>query len=186
MARLLSSGLQSAINAQNMRPFFLIEGHFDSGHLNLWTGIGELVYGGKTYYGVGSILSLSSIKETKQIEASGMSFTLSGLDTSILALAMNENYQDRPAYVYLGAFDDSWQVITDPYLIFEGRMDVMPIEKGEDTTTVTVNVENIMVDLAKATVWYYTPEDQKLIFPGDTGFDRITSLQSKDIVVGVG
>lgn len=183
MARLLTSGMQDAITAQNMRPFFLMEGHFDSGELDLWTGLGNLAYGGKNYLGVGNILSMSSIKETKQVEAPAMTVTLSGLDESIIAIAMNENYPDRPAYIYLGAFDDNWQVITSPYLAFEGRMDTMPIEESDDTATVTLTIENVLIDLTKSNVWNYTPEDQKLLFSGDTGFDRVTGLQSKDIVV---
>ena len=186
MARLLSSGMIAEITAKNIRPFFLLEGRFDSGDLNLWTGIGALEYGGKTYHGVGSILTVEPIVETTNIEATGLSLTLSGLDNSIIAIAINENYQNRPAYIYMGAFDENWQVITEPYLVFEGRMDVMPIEKSDDTTTVTMQLENIMVDLTKATILNYTPEDQKLFFPNDTGFDRVTSLQSKDIVLGGG
>lgn len=184
MARSLTTGMQNAITAQNMRPFFLIEAHFDSGDLNLWTGYGNLTYNSKTYIGTGSILAIAPIKESKTIEAIGTSFTLSGLDTAILQIAMNENYQDRPAEMYLGAFDDNWQVIVAPYLVFEGRMDVMPIQKSPENVTVTVTVENILVDLNKPIVWFYTPEDQGLFFTGDTGFDRVTGLQNKDIQLG--
>jgi len=184
MARSLTSGLQDAITAKNIRPFFLIEGHFDSGNLNLWTGLGNLIFNSKTYIGTGTILQIASIKESKNIEALGTSFTLNGLDQAIIQIAMNEDYQDRPAYLYMGAFDDNWQVIVDPYLAFEGRMDVMPIQKRPDSVTVTLTVENILVDLNKPVIWFYTPEDQGLYFPGDTGFDRVTSLQNKDIQLG--
>lgn len=188
MARALTAGMQSAINAQNMRPFFLMEAHFDSGHLYLWSGGGTLQYNGKSYIGTGSILSISPIKETKQMEANGIKITLSGLDQSIIQIAQNENYQDRPAYIYFGAFDTNWQIILDPYLQYEGRMDVMPINKGsgEQTTKVSMTVENILVDLSNPVVWLQTPEDQAIYFPGDTGFDRVASLQNKDIKLGAG
>lgn len=186
MARSITSGMISAITAQQLSPFFLIEADFDSGALNLWTGIGDLSYGGKTYTGTGEILNLSATKETKNIEATGVTVTLSGLDTSIIALAMNEPYQDRPARFYLGALDSAGAVIASPLLVFEGRMDVMPIENNGETSSVSMTVENILVDLNRPNPWNYTPEDQEIYFVGDTGFDRVTGLQEKDIVLGGG
>lgn len=188
MARALTSGMQAALTADNMRPFYLIEGYFDSGEIDLWTGIGNLSYGGKTYMGVGKILNISAFKESKTIEANGLSFTLSGLDPAIIQIALNEEYQDRPVNLYLGAFDDSWQVIASPYLHFEGRMDVMPLDEDPDagTATVTLNVENVLADLQKAVKLNYTPEDQALFFSGDTGFSRVASLQDKEIQLAPG
>lgn len=186
MARSLTSGMQAAITAQRMRPFFLIEAHFDSGDLLLWTGYGTLEYNSKSYTGTGEILELSPIRESKQMEAAGLTFTLSGLDAAINAIALNEEYQDRVAELYLGAFDDDWNVVVEPYLQFEGRIDTMPLEDDDGIATVQVTVENILTDMNSAAIFNYTPEDQALYFSGDSGFDRVAGLQEKDIKLGAG
>ena len=53
--RSLSSEMQAVATAETVRPILLIESDFDSGDINLWNGIGQLNYGGKTYIGAGNL-----------------------------------------------------------------------------------------------------------------------------------
>ena len=184
MSRDLTADFIAEITATGLAPIGLIKAYFDSGTLNLWLGIGDLVYGGDTYVGTGTILGISQIQETKTIQANGLQLTLSGLDSSVLNLAENEPYQGRSLELYIAVLDASGNVIADPYLMFEGFMDVMKIKDTARSITIDVTVENALISLERALETKYTPEDQKRDYPTDTFFDFIADIQNKEVIWG--
>lgn len=184
MARALTAGMQSAVAAKELKPFLLFRAYFDSGTLNLWSGFGAMSLDGVTYTGSGDLIALSAIRETLDLEAIGATFTLAGAPQELLAIAHNEDYQDRPVEVYLGMFNNAWITVADPYLLYEGRMDVMTLEEQADTATISLQAENILIDLTIPTELSYTPGDQASFYPGDTGFDLVASLQEKELLLG--
>jgi len=48
-------------------------------------------------------------------------------------------------------------------------------------STVTIDAENRLVDLDRPSNLRYTKESQNFLFDGDTGFNRVASLQDKQI-----
>jgi hypothetical protein len=53
--------------------------------VHVWTGVGDLVWNGKTYKGVGTLGSVSTVGESSEIEAQGITLTLSGIPAELLA-----------------------------------------------------------------------------------------------------
>lgn len=185
-SRGLTSGMATAAAAKVIRPFLLVKLAFDSGDLNLWTGYGDLSWGGDTYTGAGDLLGMEAIEETAEVRSTGVALQLSGVPSSLISLALNEDYQGRPATLWLGAFDASGAIISDPYQLFKGAMDVMePVDEG-DTARFTLMVESRLIDLRKPRPRRYTAEDQKITFPDDKGFDQVTAIQNVEIVWGRG
>jgi hypothetical protein len=184
MARDLTSAFISEITAGGLAPIGLIRAYFDSGTLNLWTGIGDLVYNGVTYIGIISILSISEVQETKNLQANGLNIQLSGLDETILDIAEDEPYSGRSLEFYMACLDSSGNVVADPYLFFEGFMDVMKWKDDGRTITIDVSVENVLISLERALDTKYTPEDQKRDYPTDTFFDFIADIQNKEVTWG--
>lgn len=185
MSRELSVELAAEVSAPVLRPVLLVDCEFDAGEINLWSGLGVLTAFSKTYNGGGTLLSISEYQETQRLEAQGLTITLSGISSSILEVAMDEPYQGRPCRVFIGALNPAGQLVSDPYQLFSGFMDVMNLELGGDTCTVAINVEHKLIILDQSKERRYTSEDQKAEYPGDLGFDFVTSLQDKDIVWGV-
>ena len=74
----------------------LIEATFSSGAVYLWNGYGNLTYGGVTYAGAGKLLDISSVQESIETRANGFTATLTGLDSSLLSIALSEPYTGRP------------------------------------------------------------------------------------------
>ena len=183
MARALTVGMQAAVVAKEIRPFLMFRANFDSGALNLWTGYGALLVDGITHTGSGDLITVSAIRETMALEAIGASFVVNGGPQELLSIAYNEDYQDRPISLYLGMFDADWAIISDPYLLFEGRMDVMILDDDNDKAQIELKAENVLIDLTKPLVFSYTPGDQALFYPGDTGFNLVTSLQDRELVM---
>lgn len=179
----------------SLNPFFAIELMFDteeityngqtiqSEPLYMWTGYGDLDVDGKTYIGAGNFLYVSDITETADVRAAGASVTLTGIDQSILALAISQPYQGRLCNIKLGLLDDNGIVI-DMLTLFVGYMDQMNIEEGADNCTIQMTVESKLIDLERPRTFRYTAENQKARFENDLAFDFIPELIDKPLLWG--
>lgn len=184
MSRDLTSGFISAITAQGTTPILLLRAYFDSGDLNLWNGIGDLTYSGVTYIGVSPILLFDNVKEQTTLAATGLNITLSGLDADIIDIAFNEPYEQRSLEMYLAMLDSSGNVIISPYMLFKGYMDTMKLSDDGKNVTIAVAVENELIALERALDSTYTPENQQIEFPNDTGFNFVAGLQTETVQWG--
>ena len=184
MSRTLSSGMQTVATAEVVRPIVLVQCDFDSGALNLWNGIGDLTVSGVTYVGGGTLLNISSMKESADLAANGMTVTLSGVMEPLISKARNEPYQGRELVIRLGAMDASNSVISTPVIIFSGFMDTMVIQDGAETATISVSVENRLIEFQRSRIRRYTAEDQKIDYPDDKGLEFVAEISEKEIVWG--
>jgi len=185
-----------AIDLPEIYPFFAIELMFDteeivyngqtvqSEPLYLWTGLGELTTGGKTYIGTGNMLHISEVTETADIRAAGASVTLTGISSDILALAIAQPYQGRLCNIKFGILDANKDILLresalpvlledgssidisfgDPTglaQLFTGYMDQMNIEESADTCTIQLTIESKLIDLDRPRILRYTSENQK-------------------------
>lgn len=176
--------LEAETLAGSLRPFLAVKFEFESGDLNLWGGIGDITLFGETYIGTGDLLRLEPAGETDDLRAEGSTFTLSGVNSAIVSIALQEGYQGRPATLFIGALNADGTKVADPRPINKGRMDVMQITDQGETATVSLTVESELRAFERATSRRYTPEDQKIDFPNDLGLDFIPSLQDVDLVWG--
>jgi len=208
MSRNLPSSVQSELTEEVIYPFFAVELYFQSETVRLWTGYGELEYpseSGTIYLGVGTLLNISSVEETTEIEAKGASITMSGIPSSLLSLALSEPYQGRLCRILFGLsipnaslITQASQEITTQDLfelslqsgstnlieIFSGELDQMNIVEEATTCTISVTAENVLIKLERPTVRRFTDQDQKSRYPGDRGLEYIASLQDKEIFWG--
>jgi len=182
MSRALDSALATELAAKALRPVFGCEFLFDGGAIRLWAGYGNLTLNGENYVGAGTLLGVSDYAETAAVEAQGLTFTLSGIQSTILSLALQEPYQGRVCNLYLGAFDPAGALVGAPYLLFSGLMDTMSIEEAGETCSVTVAAESRMVLLTRAKERRYTDEDQRAEYPDDKGFQYVAALQDRQII----
>ena len=195
MSRVLSNAMKEMAVAKVVRPIFLVRMVFDSSQLNIWSGVGDISFDSVTYTGLGDLLSISDIKETSDISATGINVSLSGVKTSLIAIAKNQDYQGRELTVRLGAFNETGSLIADPVIIFSGFMDTMTIAEAGTYSTISIAVENKLVAFERSKVRRYTAEDQKIDYPlklangndnpnYDAGFEFVTSIVQKEIFWG--
>ena len=182
----MTAAMDTAMTAASKHPILLAKFAFDSGDVNLWNGIGDITFNGDVYTGAGDLGGVSPVEETEQTKAAGLIFSISGIPSAFIATALGEDYQGRAAKLWFGAVNDAGAIIVDPELIFVGRMDVMTIDEAGETATIKVAVENVLIALESTSERRYTPEDQKLDFPNDTGFDQVAALQDVTITWGAG
>jgi len=168
------SGVPSGFSSASLTAFVAVELAFDSGTTRLWNGHGDLTVASNTYTGSGDLMSISAIEENNEISAKGLNLVLSGIPSSLLSLALTENYQNRGVKVYVGTITSG---TVASYEAFSGRMDVMTLQESGESCTISLTAESRLIDLERPRIRRYTAEDQKLIDADDTGLDFINSLQ---------
>lgn len=183
--RNLSTEMQAVSTAEVVRPIMFVECEFDSGDINLWNGVGSLTYNGKNYIGAGNLLAVEPVSESTDLRANGTSVTLSGLNNTLVGLAKDEDYQGRALTVKLGAMDENNDVIADPVIMFSGFMDTMMLTESGESSTITIDVENKLIQMDRARVRRFTDNDQRIDYPNDDGFSFVTKIQDREINWGV-
>jgi hypothetical protein len=184
MPRALTAGQLSALTAKVLRPAIFFEGNFDSGDLLLWTGQGPVTVGGKTYQGAGNFLQVSSFEQSLAMEANGITVTLSGIPSDLVSLLIAEPVQGRPIKLSLGLFTEAGVLIDGLMPFFTGTADVPGLEDGAETCTATLTGEGNFVDLMRSYGRRYEDADQQAVYPGDLGFQYVTTIQDKDVKWG--
>jgi hypothetical protein len=174
----LSADAIAQLKSAKITPFVLLQGKFVSGYVNLWTGLGQLSWNGVTWQGLGSLIAISPIGETTELQASGVSISLSGIPSDLLGAALTECKQGYPVTLWLGFMTDTGAVVADPAVAHSGRMDTVEVNEGGDTSTITITVENRLIDLQRARSSNYTDEEQQRLYPGDKGFQFVAGVQS--------
>lgn len=185
MARDITSGFTDEINANALQPVRLAKCEFDSGDILLWNGLGQISYDGEIYSGAGVLLDISDIKESQDLQSHGVSFKLSGIDSSVTALAQVEKIRGRKISCFDAVLDENWQIIADPYRTFSGSMDGMSMREDGSNSSVTIVAENDMSDLTVVRESRYTPEYQKSVYPEDKGLDFLPKIQDVSLTWGV-
>ena len=180
-SRGLTTAVSKEIAKQAIQPIVFVELEFDSATLRVWSGYGSLTWNSLTWLGSGDLGSISAVEETEELTAKGITLELAGVPSENIALALTEKYRGRPAKIWLGFLDANLDVIANPKRIFSGRMDVMVIDEGPETSTIAVTVESRLIDLLKTRERRYTHEDQQIDFPGDMGLEFVSDLQNKDV-----
>ncbi|MCF6304407.1 MAG: hypothetical protein L3J33_03440 [Rhodobacteraceae bacterium] len=183
MARGLQTDIKDAAAASVVNPFNLVHLAFDSGDVRLWTGRGQLSWGGETWTGAGALLKISAPNESTEVQAKGITLSLSGLPADILAIALGEDYQNRKCTVYFGTMTGGI-VDADPFITFRGSMDRMPIVDSGSEATISVVVENRLLILHRSRNRRWTDADQKIDFPADKGFEYVQAIQESPIEWG--
>lgn len=185
MARVISAALEAAILDNVVQPFLLAKVSTSGGDVRVWTGIGDITFNSEVYVGVGTFGGVSSVQETTDLKAAGITLSLSGVPSYMLSVAIGQVRQGLPAIIYFGAFDTATgAVVVDPYELFRGSTDVPEIDEGAETSTINLSVENRLIDLERPRTRRYTKEDQAIDDPSDMGFDFVPSLQDKEVIFG--
>lgn len=184
MARDITAALKTEFTAQNVRPIILTKFEFDSGDLLLWDGIRPFTYLAQEYIGAGNFLTVEAVKETTGLNAHALIFTLSGMPSSLISYALNEDYQNRDCSLIIGALDSAGAIVLNPYVAWQGRMDVMTIEEAGETSTISIRAEHVLKRGDNPTPRRWTHEDQQIDHLGDLGFDQVANLQDLTIEWG--
>ena len=177
----LDSSIVNRLGADEQALFFAVKAEFDTDNILVWSGIDDLVIGSDTYTGAGTLLSMSNTEENLELKSNGIVVGLSGMDTTVVNYALTENYQNRPITIFMGYVMGGTNEVAGTLTLFKGRMTNLVINDTPEGSRVTIDAENRLVDLDRPSNLRYTKESQNFLHDGDTGFNRVASLQDKQI-----
>jgi len=183
MTRGWSGAAQTAIAATVVRPITLVKIEFASGTIYYCDADRDIIFGGFTYLGTGTLAGFSSVEEGIELQTYTLTLSLSGIPSSVISLALTENFQNRKCTMYAGFLDDSYALIADPLEMFSGRINQMNIDSAE-TSTVSLTVESRLVDWERARVRRYNNADQQIEYAADKGFEFVPQMVEKEIFWG--
>lgn len=174
----MSSKTIPNITDKEIEPFYAVELLFDSGAVRLWTGYANKTIESNTYVAAGNLLSIPNVEEVADMSAKSAEIVLSGVATELVSLALQEPYQGRNARILFGIEGE------DPIEVFGGLMDVMTIQDSGETSTISLTLENRLVELERVRPFRYTDQSHKLRYPNDDVFSFVSALQDREIVWG--
>lgn len=177
----IDSQITNRLGADQQLLFFAVKAQFDTETIRLWTGIDDISLDGETYTGAGDLLGITDIEDTLEIKSTNCSFTLSGMDETVLNLALSEDIQNRKIFLFMGYLSGGGNVSAGEITLFSGRMTNLSINDDPDGMTIIINAENRLVDLNRPCNLRYTLASQQIINSTDTGFKYVMALQDKQI-----
>ena len=184
--RSISPSLKAELKKTKLRPVLLLHTDFPSGEVCIWSGTGELSYGDKFFLGMGALMSIEAAAETVDTRANGAALNLNGLDATLLAKALQDDYQGSACQAWLALLDDKGAIIGKPVTIFKGILDSDEITDDGKTATLRITAENRMSDHLRPREYRYTHQDQQTLYPevNDKGLEFIAALQDTKISWG--
>lgn len=187
MSRDITSGMATASTAEVFRPFTAVELNFSTGRLRFNSTDRTLTFNADSgspsddFLGVGQYGSMSVVEESSELKNYSIDLNLRGIPNDIIASALGADYQGRPCRVWFGLMEADFAVIADPTLWFDGLMDTMNIQLGEEAT-VTLKAQSRLARWEEAQNVRYTNEEQQNRFPGDKGLEFVAQMVEKEIV----
>jgi len=171
-----SAAVLTEMGAAKNSPFHLLEGYFDSATVYFTDWNHTVVWNGNTYQQGGHFLSFDGIQETADLQVTEAHVTLSGIDQTMVAKVIQENYIDRRLVIYQAFMTAADAVVVDPFPIFDGRMDAPVVSEDPGTETgagqcsVVITATSHWVDFERKPGRHTNDAEQQIFFPGDLGF----------------
>ena len=182
MSRDLPTGLPAALAAAKLFPAFLVEVNWPDGAAYMWNGYHSLSWGGHTWAPTGYFGGISEIKEAADATANGVTLTLSGIPSALVAEALRNDAQGCPVTIYFGVISTAGFTI-DPYLNWSGFVDTTSISDDGTTSTISVACEKEMID-NRSGARRYTDQDQQIDHAGDLGLQFVAGLSTASFTWG--
>jgi hypothetical protein len=180
VARILTAAMADVIRAR--KPLALLaEIDHPDGLTRLWTGIGTLNYNGFAWTGAGTLGSVTPVKRSTDIAIQDIVFELRGLPADAVKW-LSSDVRNRTATVWLACIVNG-RVVADPYPLIDALLDYQTLPVADDgTVSIKLSAVTGFYTLERAIEEVWSKEDQRLRYPADTGFDRLSILQNQDVI----
>jgi hypothetical protein len=185
MDRGASASVITQIEAEQNQPCHLLEMLFDSQTIYLTDLNRNISWRGQSYQAVGNFLNFSDIEESAELQVHSMTGELSGIGQEFVSLFLTENYIDRTVNLYKAFLNVSQSLVSEPILIFSGRINGVDIKEDPNRGTCSIAMEasSVWIDFNRRPGRRTTNSEQQSFYPNDLGFD-FTSEMDKEIVWG--
>jgi hypothetical protein len=149
--------------------------------VRIWTGAGDLSYGGNDYIGVSVLGSIEGVGDTADLQAHQVRVTLAGIPTDAIAglPASIAGAVTTLRAVYMTA---EGRVHSASRVVFKGRGDYLIAKIGTDHSTVTAVLTSAFRDLRDPPGGVWTDTEQQRLYPDDAGLFFLSTLANRSAV----
>lgn len=180
----LSLELLDAIRASEATGHVFVYFDHPEGEIRVWSGIGERTWLGETWSGIGGLGRVGGVEYTGELREHEVTIELSRVDMTLLGLA-STGIQGRTVTVFLRWEKLDGRFFDDYLTMWKGLADYAVSSEAQrsgsvQTATLQIICRSPLADWRNAAGVAYTNEEQQVLYPGDTGFDRIPDLVNKE------
>ena len=190
--RPLSSSVLTELGESDYKLAILVYGDFPQGEVRFWSGYGPLLWDGSTYTGTlvpddngnfNTLLGLSLATETTDQKSSQAVFTMAGIPNSLNSQIADYDWQGNQCSAHLAFFDNNFQLISDPVVLFVGQMDSDEAQDDGEAFKVSITARNRMADVLRQRTYRFDHESQTALYAssGDAGFEFVSDIQTKEL-----
>lgn len=177
-----SATVKTALAQPTFRPRLLVS---VEGAFNWWDERGrDLPWDSRTWRSAAPILAVSNQQEDYSPGSRNVQIEISALDPDIRAIGAGEHFLAR-VQVYRAFLDSALELIPDPLLVHEERVDYMVLRRGPSPRLI-INSENIAILMAQSAPKLRTHQDHIVEFPGDNFYKHTAKLVDNPVHVLVG
>jgi len=170
MARSLTTAVKNELATDSLNPVILI-------YLNLGTGLRftdhykDITYDSNTYSASSLFLGLSNVSESSDVAVDNITIAFTGADQAIISLLLNNPYMEKEAEIYKGFLNSSQQLISDPFLLFKGRIESFALEEDSTSSTLSISIASHWSDFERIQGRKTNTNSQQIHFADDVGFE---------------
>ena len=186
MTRSLTSAVKTELATNDIRPVHLITIGFGT-PVNITDfsfSLTSSVSGSSVTYNASDfILGISNHTEETDITKSSVSLNLSGADQTFISTVLNENVVNDSVDIFRGFLDDSNALISDPFLLYRGKIDSFDIAETDKNSQVNLSIVSNWADFEKKNGRKTNNTSQQRFFRAAVGMD-FSSQTVQDIKWG--
>lgn len=153
-----------------------------SGVTRVHSGVGDITIDGDVYFGLGQMGEVGNVEEQNTTSPTQLSLTLTGLDTSMMAIALNERCVGRPVRAYIVVFGDNMTSLSYNE-IFSGSITTTALVAGAQGA-IQFTVSNIFEQWSKGKPYRYTDDSHRKLQNGDRLFRYVAQMSERSIFWG--
>ena len=170
MTRTLTTAVKNELETDSLQPVNLVYINVGSGY-RFTDHYKDITYDSNTYSASSLFTKLTSVTESAEVEVSNITLSFSGADQTIISLFLSNAYIEKEAEVYKALLDTSENVISDPFLLFKGRIESFSIDESINQSNANIVVASHWSDFSKIEGRKTNTGSQQLHFSADLGFE---------------
>lgn len=177
----IDATLLATLESGEFTPVILVEITLDDITIRWHSSTGDLVCAGDTYLGTGLLGEVASLDESATLQPTSVKMTVSGLDTSLLSLVMNNTMQNRPVILRMGALDTDGALVGTPMIFFDGKLRGGPEIQIGETIAIRLTAVDALVDWERKLNSRLNNVTQQAVYPGDRGLEYVDVVSKQSV-----
>jgi hypothetical protein len=172
--------IKNAVGATAYAKNWLVELY---GTVRLTNAGYDFDWNGHTWIGAGDLGSISAIEEGIDLQMYGITLTLSGIQSQYIAECFGVVYSGRNGTIWMAPLGADYNILSDPIIVFKGKMDTMPIKLGNQAA-IQVTIESDLVQWERGKSRVFGNSDQQSEYATDKGFEFVAQMVDQQIYWG--